>query len=349
MKKAVAAILLLWLCMVAIPIAAVRDIGSPPTDFDTSPSVRPTPSPAAGSSPHDASVAVRVLMHQSGNIEEMSMSDYLFGVVAAEMPASFNEEALKAQAVAARSYTLYKMQRRRENPDVYPQHNGADVCTDINHCKAYTAEAEARESWGADYELCAAKIRACIAATDGQAALFDGEPISAVFHAISSGRTERAVDVWGSDVPYLQSVDSPGDTLTARYASEAEYTAQEFFDILENTLGVEIDGFSPQECIGPVTRSAAGGVTDIVLCGREVGGRQVRSAFGLRSTCFELTYDETGGKFVFSVHGYGHGVGMSQYGAQYMALNGSSYEDIIKWYYSGVTVGVYDFKDDKPD
>ena len=280
----------------------------------------------------DAAMTLRVL--NGDTVEEMDLGTYLVGVVRAEMPASFEPEALKAQAVAARTYTLYKIQTGGNHGDE------ADICTDSTCCQAYIAEDRARENWGEDADANEAKIETAVRDTDGETILYNGTPILAVFHSSSAGQTRAAGEVWVSDLPYLQAVASPepGDAIP-NYYSRAEFTAEEFREKVAAALPeADLSGNMDTWLKNPVT-DTAGSVETVELGGVTVKGSTVRSILGLRSACFEWEVQE--GTLVFFVTGFGHGVGMSQYGANQMAAEGADYREILTHYYTGVTVEPY--------
>jgi len=279
--------------------------------------------------PNDADIRVRV--KSKGKILTMSLYDYLLGVVSAEMPASFPSEALKAQAVAARTFT-YSRKRAAENGK--PSHPDADVCTDASHCKAYMPWEEIKGKWEdigmSDY---AEKVEIAVRETDGEVILYEEEPIIAVFHAASGEYTENAKDVWGSEVPYLKSVESPGG---AEYVRETSFRADEFKSMFAKKHPEAVFGDSPSEWIRDIVRSEAGGVMRISIGGVQVSGREVRSIYGLASTNFDVKADKS--KVTFQSSGYGHCVGMSQYGARTLALKGKDYREILSWYYTGTEI-----------
>ena len=264
-------------------------------------------------------------------VEEMDLGTYLVGVVRAEMPASFQPEALKAQAVAARTYTLYKMQNGGNHGDT------ADICTDFACCQAYISEERARENWGRDADRNEKKIEEAVRATDGQILTYGGQPILAVFHASSAGTTRAAGDVWLNDVPYLQAVSSPepGDRIP-NYHSRKEFTAEEF-------RGKLLAAKPQAKLEGPVggwlknaVADEAGSVETVEVGGVTLKGSTLREILGLRSACF--TWEAQGEKLVFFVTGHGHGVGMSQYGADQMAEEGQDYRSILLHYYPGAVL-----------
>ena len=287
-------------------------------------------SPSAGV---DAGTMLRVLI--DGELQEMDMETYLRGVVRAEMPATFALEALKAQAVAARTYTLYRM----ENGGAQ-KHPEADACDDVNCCKAYLSAEEAAANWGEQAQTYEAKICQAVAETDGECILYGGRPILAAFHSSSAGLTRRAGEVWQSDLPYLQAVESPeaGDSIP-NYYSRVEFTAEEFREkVLSAQPEADLSGDMSGWLRNAVTDSA-GSVETVEVGGVTVKGSTLRSILGLRSACFEWEVED--GRLVFFVTGYGHGVGMSQYGANQMAEEGADYREILTHYYTGVTVEPY--------
>lgn len=280
----------------------------------------------------DRETVLRVL--DGDTVLEMDLGEYLVGVVRAEMPASFEPEALKAQAVAARTYTLYKLQSGGN-------HGGeADICTDSTCCQAYIAEDRARANWAEDADANEEKVEESVSETDGQVVLYGGVPVLAVFHAASAGLTRAAGEVWLNDLPYLQAVESPeAAEAIPNYYSRVEFTAEEFREKAlaaypEADLSGDMGGWlrdAETDSAGSVSRLSVGGVT--------VKGSSLRAALGLRSACF--TWEAEDGKLVFFVTGHGHGVGMSQYGANAMAAAGADYREILTHYYTGVTVEPY--------
>ena len=284
--------------------------------------------------PGDLDGGVQLKVLDGDAVLEMSLGEYLVGVVRAEMPASFEPEALKAQAVAARTYTLYKIQSGGNHGDT------ADICTDSTCCQAYIAEEQARNNWGENANAYEAKIESAVRETDGQAILYGGVPILAVFHSASAGQTRAAGSVWLQDLPYLQAVSSPEDSeAIPNYYSRVEFSKEAF---RERWLAAYPDA----DLSGPISgwlrdavTDTAGSVETVSVGGVTVKGSTVRSVLGLRSACSEWEIqDDT---LVFFVAGYGHGVGMSQYGANYMAKEGASYQEILTHYYTGVTVEPY--------
>ena len=269
------------------------------------------------------------LLQPDGTVEELTMADYLFGVVAAEMPAAFEEEALKAQACAARTYTVVRQ------ASAHAAHPQADVCTDSGCCQAYVERQAAETRWGISAGTYSAKISQAVSGTDGLGILYQGAPIQAVFFSSAPGQTADAVAVWGSQVDYLKSVSSPEGDEVPNYRSQVVLTAEEVRSrVLAAYPGAGLSG-DPSGWFG-APASSGGVVTSIPVGGVTLTGSQVRTLFSLRSAAFTVAWDGAG--FTFSVTGYGHGVGMSQYGANAMAKEGSSFRDILTWYYTGAQV-----------
>lgn len=274
----------------------------------------------------DDIVSVNVFNHILNQSENMNLEDYLIGVVAAEMPASFEEEALKAQAVAARTYTLYK--------SAGESHPDGEVCTDPGHCQAYLTDEQMHTNWGNDYSLYFNKIKEAVYSTRGQVLTYNEEPVMAVFHSMGGGKTENSEDVWGSDIPYLVSVDSPGEEEATNYNSTVTVSFEDFKNkILSEYPNASINSFLD---ISQPVLSEGGHVKSMIIGAVTVSGTKLRSMFNLRSTKFYLTFE--GGNVTFNVTGYGHGVGMSQYGANAMAKEGKTYKEILSHYYMGTTL-----------
>ena len=272
---------------------------------------------------------IDVLFAGENTVRTMNLEEYLCGVVAAEMPASFENEALKAQAVAARSYAIH----RKINPS--PDHPDAAVCTDYTHCKAYKNKEELADLWETDEKEYSDKIRNAVFSTSGEVITYNGEVALAVFHSQSgSGRTENSKDVWGGDIPYLVSVESHGEESAPNFYSTVTVTFDEFkTKICSEFSDIKIN--SPQD-IGEFDKSEGGSVKTLNIGKEKISGKDIRRIFGLRSSCFEIKADEN--NVTFEVAGYGHGVGMSQYGANAMAKEGKDYKQILYHYYTGTEV-----------
>ena len=289
------------------------------------PSASPDPTSAPAGPPAPETLAV---LKKDGSVEEMDMQDYLRGVVSAEMPPGFHPEALKAQAVAARSYAMYCAS--------FSKHGRAQVCTDYACCQAWQSEEECKAKWGERYDENAEKIRAAVEATRGEYLASGGLPVFAAFHSSSAGATENSADVW-SAVPYLVSVESPETAEDVpNYVSVVRCSP---IDLRDTVLSAhsEADFSGPEEnWVGELRRGGSGRVASVELGGISLEGTEIRQLFSLRSTAFELVYDE--GVFTFTVTGFGHGVGMSQYGADKMARLGADYREILAHYYPGTVL-----------
>lgn len=324
MKKILFPLLCSFLLLLLLPFLLSKGWTAPLAEY--------LPSVADSDAADTAEVTLPVLV--DGTVEQLPLTQYLCGVVAAEMPASYDAEALKAQAVAACSYMIY----RSENDPNAPEHKGAWVCNDPSHCKGYLTQAQMKQTWGEDnYAQYYAKIASAVGAVAGQILTYEGEPINAVFHAVSAGVTETAADVWGQDVPYLQAVESFVDVNAAQYLSSIEFTSSELYELL-SIIAPDIDD---SLTVGELTRTESGGVRSAVIGGVTFTGVQLRSALSLRSTNFEIGRKD--GVFTFTVKGYGHCVGMSQYGAGQLAAGGMNYEEILKTYYTDVEIETYTF------
>lgn len=312
MKK----MLLAFLCGMVVPLGLMA-LGS---------RAAPEPEetvPATQSPSQDAGTVITVLT--DAEERKMALSDYLTGVVLSEMPADFEEEALKAQAVVARTYTCKRVQGSK--------HETAAVCTEPSCCQGYL-DAESYVNQGGD-EANVDKVRRAVEQTDGLVLTYDGALIDATYFSCSGGSTEDAVAVWGQDVPYLQAVDSPGEEDAPRYSNEVTYSGAELCKL----LGLDSTGL-PENWFGPATYTDGGGVETMEICGVEFSGVELRKKLGLRSTV--ITVHVQGDSVTFQTRGFGHRVGMSQYGANAMAENGSGYEEILAHYYQGTELGKMD-------
>ncbi len=264
-----------------------------------------------------------ILDTESKEILQMSAKDYIFGVVAAEMPALYDIEALKAQAVAAYTYACYKREiNKNEN---------YDITTDFTTDQSFKNREQAKKDWGEKAEEYTEKIDSAVNSVIGECLVYDNQPISAVYHAVSCGETYSAEDVWGEKIEYLQSVASQGDKLASNYISVIKFEISE----LEEKLKAYIkDIKSP--FLGKINTKNNGLVLSVEICGEEIAGNQIRAALDLPSTNFK--FEQKDEKYVFTCIGYGHGVGMSQNGADYMAKQGYSYKQILSHYYKGAEI-----------
>lgn len=323
------ATLLLALAVLLLPVLSGK--APPPAETGTESAEEtvsaPEPSAEGGAVPFDRAFSVAVTLE--GEIAEQDLRTYLIGVVAAEAPASFEPEALKAQAVAARTYTIYKMSR------AYPDHHpDTPVCDDITCCKAYAPPEQLRERWGADFEANLLRIEAAVDATDGVILTYEARPILAAFHSSSAGRTAASDEVWGGAVPYLVSVESPEDAgAVPNWLSDVTVSEEQFrTTVLERFPAAQL-GDDPAAWVQILSLTESGRVGEIALGGVVTTGVVVRTMFSLRSAAFTVQAGTEG--VTFTTAGYGHGVGMSQYGANTLAGTGWSCEEILGLYYPG--------------
>ena len=296
------------------------------------PAAEPEPAAPETAAVHHAR-DVTLTIQDGDTTEQMTLERYLTGVVRGEMPASFEMEALRAQAAAERSYVYYQLAAGRK--DAHPD---ADFCTDHTCCSAYLSETAAREKWGGDFAPWNTRVEQAVSDTDGQVVLYNGRPILAVFHSSSAGRTAAAGDVWSGDLPYLVSVDSPeGEETVPNYYSTVTFTAAEAKEkLLAAYPELKLSG-TPDRWFGAAAENGSGRVETVSVGGTDIEGTELRRIFGLRSACFTVAADSE--SVTFRVTGYGHGVGMSQYGANQLAREGKTWQEILEWYYTGATVG----------
>ena len=310
--------------------AAAEETAEPAETAPPASPIAPGPAPdgAAAQPLLDDTRTLAVLTDEG--VQTMTMAEYLPAALAGEMPASFSPEALKAQAVALRTYALFYQAQRK---DVHPE---ADVCSRSGCCAALAKPDTLREAWGAHYEEYARKLAEAVSATDGQYLVWEEAPALTVFHASSVGRTEDAAAL-GMRQGYLVSVETPETAEAVRnLLSTVEVSSDEFAAAIRSILpDAALDG-APDAWLGAVHLDAAGRVRSAEIGGQEVSGLALRQLFSLRSTDFTLSCAD--GRFVFRVRGYGHGLGMSQYGAECMAKEGADYAEILAHYYRGTSL-----------
>ncbi|KAB7671819.1 stage II sporulation protein D [Bacillus sp. B1-b2] len=261
-------------------------------------------------------------------VEKLDLEEYVVGVVASEMPAKFEMEALKAQALTARTYIVKRIvsDKAAELPE------GAIVGDSISY-QVYNDQEELKKIWenaGYDWQKNMKKIEEAVAETRGQILTFEGNPIDATFFSTSNGYTENSDDVWANSISYLQSVESPWDVDSPKFNGEQTISVKEF----EESLGVQLS--SSSNIMENITYTKGKRIDSATINGKELSGTEIREKLKLKSTDF--TMDRDGDNIIVKTKGYGHGVGMSQYGANGMAVSGKTYEDIVKYYYKGVEV-----------
>ena len=306
---------------------------TPQNTSSASSSKSPAPAKKTASKAGDGEV-IAVMRSGSGQTEDMDIAEYLVGVVAAEMPASAHEEALKAQAVASYTYARHRMEVA-----------GVKAISDSGASEQeYISREERERRWGEKFTLYEAKLQEAVAAVRGKRVTYEGRPIFAAFHSVSHGKTESAANYWGgTDHPYLQPAESPGDRLAPDYSKTVTFTSAEMQGFLQAAEKKRSDklalGSEPAAWFGKPVRSESGMVQEIAVGGTAFSGRELRELLGLRSADFTVDYDEKEDAFAVTTRGHGHSVGMSQYGADFMARQGSDYAEILKHYYQGCEVG----------
>ena len=274
---------------------------------------------------------IKLLHTKTQEVEELDLDTYLLGVVSSEMPANFEQEALNAQALVARTYTIYKIINGSK-------HQNADICDDSTCCQAWISKEARFEKWNnEERESNWDKIENAVNTTKGKIITYDGKPINAFFHSNSGGTTDTATNVWGGEnYPYLQAVETSGEEAYTQYASEVSVTKEQFISkIKEYHSDFEID-FNKDKQIEILEYTDGDRIKTIKIGNLNLSGVEVRKIFGLKSAKFQIDIEKNNIKI--SVIGYGHGVGMSQTGADSLAKQGKKHEEIIKHYYTGVEI-----------
>lgn len=264
----------------------------------------------------------------NGEITKMDMEEYLICVVAGEVYPHYETDALKAQAVAARTYLVYKMQKGGCA-------NGGDICTDSAHCQAYKTDEKMKSGWGERYDEYYNKIKNAVYETKGEIVLYDNKPINALYHSSSVDYTEDCVAVFGGTYPYLKSVSSTVSKSNSEYEKEVTFTKKEFLEKIKKSFSVDMNEIQ----IKIISYTSSGRVSTLKLGEKSVKATALRKCLGLRSTDF--TFENSGDKIIFKMKGFGHGVGLSQVGAQEMAQQGKTYKEILTHYYTGTEIGVF--------
>ncbi|MCD7812376.1 MAG: stage II sporulation protein D [Ruminococcus sp.] len=338
MKRYFPFLLIFAASVLAIPAVPVYLRGTGEGESSAASEAEPESDSGSGSEADSAETesdgVYRILDVSTGEVMEVTAEEYIIGAVCAEMPATFEPEALKAQAVAAHTYAERQRLRELENPTA--ELCGADFSNDTSKYQGYFTENQAKQYYGENFEVNYSKIKDAVQEVSSYILTYEDEPIISAFHSMSSGTTESAENVWGAAVDYLVPVDSSYDTAAPKYLEETRYEK----DILEAKLTASFDGlelgedFASWITIGEVSES--GTVLTAAVGNKTVTGTEIRAALALRSACFEIEYD--GDEAVFTTRGYGHGVGMSQYGANSMASEGKTWQEILEHYYPGCEI-----------
>ena len=323
------AVLLVLGC--ALPCAAYRLArvalvqAAPPPEAESASAV-PEESSSQAPSPADAADTVCFTDQSTRQAVELPLREYLIGAVAAEMPVSWPDEALKAQAVAAHSYALYRR-------DHSTGENGAWFTADPARRQGCLTDAVLRSYWGTAYAANYARLSALVDAVQTQVLYYGDAPAGTSYFAMSNGRTEASENVWGTALPYLVPVDSSTDTAADNYEYTLNLSAAQLQQLLSERLGIAADLSQQAQWFGVPVLTPSGYVGTLPVCGQTVQGTALRKALGLRSACFTVAYQS--GTFSFTTKGYGHGVGMSQWGAKALAEQGADYRTILGHYYPG--------------
>lgn len=271
------------------------------------------------------------LLHNNENVvETLELEDYLINVVAAEMPVEYEEEALKAQATVARTYTLYQIENGHK-------HDNADICDSSTCCQAWISKEKRYEKWGENQDEKWSKLKNAVYSTAGEVITYDGKPIDAFFHSNSGGTTEIPVNVWGgSDFPYLQVVETNGEDEYSQYYSEKEYTKAEIENKMKSAYSDFSIDWNEANCIEIVEYTESSRIKTLKIGNKNISGVEARKIFELKSSNF--TYEISESTVKFKVIGYGHGVGLSQTGSNTLAKEGKSYKEIIDHFFKNVEI-----------
>ncbi len=285
-------------------------------------------------SPYDYKMygTINVVNSNMNDVRSMDLDEYLLGVVSAEMPANYNIEALKAQAVVARTYTLYTITHNSS------KHGDGSICTSASCCQAWISKEDRMSKWPEEERANNwKKIEEAVYSTKGQVIEYNGEVIDAFFHSNSGGKTEVPVNVWGgTNFPYLQVVETAGEEEYSQYSSEAEFSKKDFISKIKEKYSDFSINWDEKDSIKIIEYTDGGRARTVKVGNKNLSGVEIRSIFGLKSANFECKIEND--KVKFNVIGYGHGVGMSQTGADAMAKAGSSYKEIIEHFYSGIQI-----------
>ena len=324
MKKFSVIVILAVISMAFVPFLAINNVLSPTTE-----EAQTTQKPLE--TQNQAQQTISVFRSLTNTTEKMDMFEYVCGSVAAEMPLAYHEEALKAQAIACYTNAL----RSKTEKGKADNHITDDSTID----QGYIDSSQRKEKWGSDFEKYESKLHEVVKSVENEALFYNNELCVAAFHAISGGNTEDAENIWGSSVPYLKSVPSNGDKLSPQYTSSVVFTKEDFIDIAKKERLIDKTPKSLENIIEIKETSSSGTVLSVTVNGKKFTGEQIRKVFSLRSPVF--TIKTTADTVTFSVCGYGHGVGMSQYGADYLAKQGNSYKEILTHYYTGAEIKSY--------
>ncbi len=328
MKHFLILILVCAVIMLVLPVAALKDSVPKAIDNTASDNLEASENAVTTEAQQQNNETITVFLSAQNQNVEMDMFEYICGSVAAEMPLAYHEEALKAQAVTCYTNAL----RLKLNTE---KTNNADISDNTAIHQGYINEAERRAKWGNDFEKYESKLKNVVNSVKNQAIYYNDQLIVAAFFAISCGKTESSGNLWSESVPYLTSVESQGDCLSPQYATSVSFSLGEFVSKMKST-NAEFNVNSLTNAVNIKETSPTGTVLKAEINGNSYTGEEIRSIFSLRSPVF--TVASTDSTITFNVLGYGHGIGMSQYGADYFARQGYTYKDILMHYYTGVVV-----------
>lgn len=271
------------------------------------------------------------LLHNNENVvETLELEDYLINVVAAEMPVEYEEEALKAQATVARTYTLYQIENGHK-------HDNADICDSSTCCQAWISKEKRYEKWGDNQDEKWSKLTNAVYSTAGEVITYNGKPIDAFFHSNSGGTTEIPINVWGgSDFPYLQVVETSGEDEYSQYYSEKEYTKAEIESRMKSAYSDFSIDWNEESCIEILEYTESSRIKTLKIGNKNISGVEARKIFELKSSNF--TYEISESTVKFKVIGYGHGVGLSQTGSNTLAKEGKNYKEIIEHFFKNIEI-----------
>lgn len=343
MRRWIDVIILIIVIILILP-SLIVSIFSKKTDDDSPPSLQK-------SQEEDDSIRIResqvdyneptitLYDHYSKALESIPLEEYVVGVVAAEMPSTFEMEALKAQAVAARTLAAGKLRSRGGRG--CSKYKGADVCSEFIHCQAWIPESQQRKNWGDKYDENSQRIVQAVEETRGYIMTYNDKPIEVFFYSTSNGKTEDVAEVFSASLPYYEVVDSPGEEEAPRYKETFTFTYDQFIKIFNSKYPKSgLSTSSLAERVKILSWTDSGRVRDLMIGDIRVKATEFRILYGLNSTDFSFRFEE--GKVYIDTTGYGHGVGMSQLGANAMARQGQEYRDILKHYYRGIDIKILD-------
>ena len=315
----------------ALPAGDALTVEETPEPIIAAPTWSPLPVDVNFTKVH--STYVKVFFPEQGEIRDMLLEEYILGVVAGEMPSSYGLEALKAQAVAARTYTLYSIRHGGCNSN-----SNADVCTSSSCCQTYRSDAKLRKSWGDTYTYRYSVVAKAVMDTAGEVMLYKGKVINAMYHAASGGWTEDSENVYGNKYDYLRSVQSSHE-IGSRQTGQQIYSRAEFVERVNGARpNAHVEEDKLEEQVKILSLFPSGRVEKMQLNEDEITGRNAKKIFGLDSAMF--TVEITDKEVIFRTKGFGHGVGLSQAGANGMAADGADYKTILTHYYTGITFGI---------